>query len=298
MRRNKIIMKRRSALVAGILTLVLTTPLMVKPSAPDKDELKPEDIVAKHLEALGSQELLGSITSVVMKGTVKFTYHGTVSGIATGEAVVASIGPKMLLSMTFAGSDYPFERIAYDTDKVTTSYIRPGIRTPLGEFILQDEVPFKEGLMGGTLSTAWALSKLTEKGAKVSSGGKKKVENRPVLVLKYKPRKGSAYSISLSFDAETFQHVRTDYERMVSGQLGTGKKESGVDNSAGIRSSRYRLTELFSDFRKESGVMLPHVYKIQTAMDTPSGTQESEWAMTLTGFVFNQPLDPSSFKLN
>jgi hypothetical protein len=291
-------MKRRSALVASILMLVLTTPLLVKPSAPDKDDLKPEDIVAKHLEALGAPELLGSITSVVMKGTVKFTYHGSVSGIATGETVIASTGSKMLLSMTFAGSDYPFERVAYDTDKVTTSYIRPGFRTPLGDFILQDEVPFKEGLMGGTLSTAWALSKLTEKGAKVSSGGKKKVENRPALVVKYKPRKGSAYSISLFFDAETFQHVRTDYERMVSGQIGTGKKETGVDNSAGIRSSRYRLTELFSDFRKEGGVMLPHVYKIQTAMDTPNGTQESEWAMTLTEFVFNQPIDSANFKLN
>jgi hypothetical protein len=285
-------MKRRSALIASILTLVLTSPLMVKP-APDKDSLKPEEIVAKHIEALGSAELLGSITSFVIKGTVKYGFHSGISGLASGDVVIASNGPKTLLSMTFAGTDYPFERVAFDGDKVTASYLRPGARTPLGSFILQDEVALKEGLMMGTLSNGWALLKLTEKGAKVGSGGKKKLEDRPVLVLKYKPRKGTDYSISLSFDAETFQHVRTDYERMVSAQIGRG-----VDNSAGIRSTRYRMTEIFSDFRKEGSVVLPHLYKIQTAVDTPSGTQESEWTMTLTEFLFNQAIDGSSFKVN
>jgi hypothetical protein len=293
MKRSKIIMKRRSALIASILTLVLTTPLMVKPSAPDKDDLKPDAILAKHIEALGGAELLGSINSFVIKGTVKYVFHSGISGLASGDVVIASHGPKMLLSMTFAGTDYPFEHVAFDGDKVTTSYLRPGAHTPLGSFILQDEVAFKEGLMGGTLSTGWPLLKLTEKGGKLSSGGKKKLENRPVLVLKYRPRKGSDFSISLSFDAETFQHVRTDYERMVSAQIG-----AGVNNSAGIRSTRYRMTELFSDFRKEGGVTLPHLYRIQTAVDTPAGTQESEWTMTLTDFSFNHPLDPSSFKLN
>ena len=61
---------------------------------------------------------------------------------------------------------------------------------------------------------------------------------------------------------------------------------------------RYKLVEEFSLFRVESGLNLPHIYRIEFAADTQSGTFLAEWTATLTQFAFNQPIDPAAFNTN
>ncbi len=280
--------------VSIVVLLLVATPLVVRPLAADDPKLKAEEIIARHQEALGGSELLNSISSYVIKGTCKFTFKSGITGQAEGNVVLVSEGPKTLLAMEFAGTDYPAERLGFDGSQLTTSYIRPGAHTPLGSFVLLDQAIIKEGLFGGELSSTWPLRKVGDRTAKLDSGGTKKIDNRPAYVVKYKPRGGSDFSMTLFFDAETFQHVRTDYERLVSAQIGRG----GVDSSASVRSSRYLMSEQFSDFRKESGLTLPHLYKILTRVETPQGSQQSEWTLTLTEFRFNQPIESSVFRVN
>jgi hypothetical protein len=252
--------------------------------------MKSDAIVARHLEALGGAELVKTISSYVVRGTCKYSFRSGISGQAEGNVALVSDGIKTLTAMEFAGTDYPAERLGFDGTQLTTSYLRPGAHTPLGSFVLLEQTIVKEGLFGGVLSSAWPLTKLDSKNAKLETGGTKKINDRPAYAVRYKPRGGSDFSITLFFDAETFQHVRTDYERLVSAQIGRG-----VDASASVRSSRYLMSETFSDFKAESGMMLPHLYKIQTRTETPNGSQQSEWTLTLSEFRFNQKIDPAIF---
>jgi hypothetical protein len=102
---------------------------------------------------------------------------------------------------------------------------------------------------------------------------------------------GSDLKITLSFDAETFHHVRTEYERSVIAQMG-GTPETSANQSE----TRYKLVEDFSDFKKEGGLTLPHAYKIQLEITTGSrGAVKAQWEMTLSQFQFNQRIEPGSF---
>jgi hypothetical protein len=93
------------------------------------------------------------------------------------------------------------------------------------------------------------------------------------------------------FDAETFHHVRTEYERSVIAQMG-GTPET----SANQGETRYKLVEEFSDFKKEGGLTLPHAYRINLEITTPrAGAVKAQWDLTLSDFKFNQHLEPGSF---
>ncbi len=280
------------ACFGGLIGAFLIAPVPSKPVTLD-EAIKAEVIIAKHIEAIGPPDLLKSINSHVIRGTCKYTFRSGISGQAAGDVAMASDGAKSLIAMAFAGTDYPAEQLAFDGKQVTTSYIRPGARTPLGSFILMDQAIVKEGLMGGVLGSSWPLLDLTARNPKLEFGGTRKVENRQFYVLRYKPRGGSDFSINLYFDKETFLHVRSEYDRLVSAQIGRG-----VDASAGVRSTRYHMNEEFSDFKSESGLTMPHTYKLQIRAETPNGAQQSEWSLTLNEFKFNLPIDASLFKLN
>lgn len=261
-------------------------------SARADEKLRPEQIVAKHLEAIGPAESRTSVTSRIIIGTSVFTFRVNRVGRAAGNAVIASEGIKTLIGMTFAEADYPHERIGYDGRKFSTGFIRPGIRTVLGDFLKAHDEIYKEGLMGGTLTQAWPLLDLAGRSPKLENSGKKKINGRETYVLSYIPKKGTDFDINLYFDAETFQHVRTEYSDVISSQMG-----GTIDTSARQRSTRYKITEDFSDFKKESGLTLPHNYKIQLVIDNQGGTSQFNWDLNLTEFAFNRPIAADSFNV-
>jgi hypothetical protein len=161
------------------------------------------------------------------------------------------------------------------------------------------------------------LLDLANRKAKLEVAGPKKIGGHELIEVKYHPAGGSDLRISLFFDATTFQHVRTTYKKEVSAQLSrsgsSGRGPGGVsaapsaptgsgrdsvgENSARQSSTTYELTEEFSDFKAEEGVVLPHSYKIRFEQIGAS-TQISEWAMTLAKFIFNQHLEVSDFDVS
>jgi hypothetical protein len=58
------------------------------------------------------------------------------------------------------------------------------------------------------------------------------------------------------------------------------------------------MVEEFSDVRKDSGLTLPHSYKVGLELDTRGGTLIGDWEFTLTEFAFNQPIPLATFNVN
>jgi hypothetical protein len=255
------------------------------------DKMSVEEIVSKHLESIGPASARAAAGGRVIAGTTQVTFRS--SGIAQteGGAVLASDGIKSMVTMKFQSSQYPYEKIGFDGNKVT-AYQEPGASySSLGSFARANPEMFKEGLIGGALSSAWSLLDLSNKKAKLESAGTKKVDSRQLVEIRYFPRGGSDLKISLFFDAESFQHVRTVYNKVISAQMGRT-----VDQSARMSETRYQLVEEFSDFKTEGGMTLPHTYKIHFEQQG-AGTQISDWVMTLVRFAFKQHLDSKDFNV-
>jgi len=281
--------------LAALLCLAATTPPTSRASAaaPDKEKMKPEDVVAKHLESIGTAEARKAVRNLVASGTVVFSIRSGGKGQAGGSSLVASEGQMNLLKMVFENSPtYPHELLSYDGKEFGAVHVRPGARSPLGEFLMSHDTIFKQGLMGGVLSTAWPLHNLSERSPKLDYEGMKKIGDRQTHELRYTPHKGSELKIKLFFDAETFQHVRTEYERTIAASLGGRISTGGA--SAGKNEVRYKLVEDFSDFKKEGNLTLPHNYKLTMNVQGPIIVLQ-DWVFELTQFAFNQPLNPKDF---
>jgi hypothetical protein len=285
---------RALALAFALLAALLpSTPRAAgAPSADDK--LKAEDVVAKHLEAIGPQAAREAAQTRIVGGTSRAIFKArSTSGAIDGQVVIASDDNKVVLGMKFDAPNYPGERFGFDGKKFTVGYLTPGVRSQIGTFALTNSEIFKEGLVGGTLTSAWALLNLSERKAKVEYGGTDKVNDRLVHKLKYYPNKGSDLKITLYFDAETFQHVRTQYDRVVGAQLGRG----GVDSSASQRETRYKIIEDFGDYKEEGKLKLPHSYKIQLEIEKTGGGSLDRWEMTLNQFAFDQEIDDRMYNV-
>lgn len=257
------------------------------------DKIKADELVAKHLEAVGPAAARGSVKSLIAVGEVVVNFGAPSPATFGGRAVIASSGDKSMVGMNFPSPNYPQEKFGFDGREVTAGYVRPGVRSSLSDFLLNNGVILKQGLLGGTLSRAWPLLDLAARGAKLEYDGTKKINGRAAHEFSYTPRGGSDLQISLFFDAETFQHLRTEYTRIVSAQLG-----SSIDKSAQQRTTRSRMVEDFSDFKKEGDLTLPHSYKILLELETPRGNFRSEWSFTATQFLFNRVMGADSFNMN
>ena len=255
-----------------------------------EEKLKAEEVVSKHLDSIGAAESRRAVTNRVIVGTCKFSFRARGVGQTTGRAVLASEGVKSLIGMEFPGADYPHERLGFDGRKFTAGYIRPGVRTILGEFLHMHSALFREGLIGGALSQAWPLLDAEARGAKLEYAGRGKVNGREAHTVRYTPKNGSDFQIKLYFDGETFQHLRTEYDQVLSATIGRTDVES-----AGQRGSSYRIIEEFSDFRKEGGLTLPHAYKLRFTADDRNGARQFEWAFDLAQYAFNAQIPASSF---
>jgi hypothetical protein len=276
------------ALTAALLSL--TTSISSTTLAVDK--MTAEDVIAKHLESIGSAAARSSEHSRITTGTTHAIFKAqSGSGAIDGQVVLGSVNDKALLAMAFKDAKYPGERFGFDGKKFTVGYLKPGVRSTLGNFLLIHSAVFKEGLVGGTLSSAWPLLNLAGRGAKLEYAGTEKIGEQLVHKLRYSPKKGSELDITLYFDAKNFQHVRTQYERVVGARINTG----GIDNQANQRETRYKMIENFSDYKKEGELNLPHSYTLQLEITKTNGSSVDKWEMNLSQFSFNQTIEEKGF---
>lgn len=283
--------------------LLVISILAVSAGNAFSQKLKAEDVVAKHLESVGTEAQRAATKNRIALGTVVVSFRAPNSGRAPGRFVMASEGEKHLIGMMFDGvPNYPQEKLGYDGKNVTVSYVRPGKRSTLGDLFAQYKSVVSQGVVGGSLSAAWPLYNLAESKAKLEYSGMKKAGDKQAHVLKY-VKGGTDMEVSFYFDAETFQHIRTEYTRTIAAQQGgvsaagqsPTQRDQAINQSARQRESRYRLVEDFADFRKEGELTLPHKYKILVEITLPGGSYKADWEAELAQFSFNQEIDPKSF---
>lgn len=267
--------------------------LLAKPD----NKLAPAEVVTRHLESIGSAEIRARVHGTQIKGTCVVSVKLGGSGQSEGQTLMASDGSRNLIKLVFDSDNATWFK--FDGSKATVSQFRPGRRTSLEQFFAAYDVLVKEGLIGGTLSESWPLLNLPQKNPKLEYAGLKKVGGKELHALKYTPRKGSDLKITLFFDAETFRHVRTEYEQTiyVTDQqriAGGGGQLPSISNR---RASNARLNALeeFSDFKPESGLTLPHKYKFELSIQSETRPALVDWVFDLADFTFNAPLDPGEF---
>ncbi len=276
------------------LSFVILFTVTAMTSAAAGQKLKPDELVAKHLDSIGSTEARAAVKSRMAVGEASVTFLSQKNQPTVGRIVMASAGDKNFFGLSLNASDYPGEKFSYDGTKARVAV--PTNNTPrsyLNIFVDSTGALLKDSLLAGALNSSWALTDLAGNKAKVSGGGLKKIDGKEFYVLGYSPKGGGDYDISLFFDKETFRHVRTEYKRSSSAAIGRNPNQS-----SGFDETRIKIIETFSDFKEQGGLMLPNTYKLLYSETGQRGTREVEWACSLSEFAFNQPLDDKTFDID
>src|SRR2546427_4583501 len=176
------------------------------------EKITPEELVAKHLESIGSSQARNSLKTRVISGAAQVIFHTAPVGQAVGKAVLAAEGTKTLLGFSFPTPVYPREHLGFNGNHFMAAFVTPGVRSVLGNFLMANDLAFKQGLMGGTLSSAWPFLDAAGRGANLEYAGTKKVNDRVLHELKYQPRGGSDLKNTPFFYQETFRRVPKEYQ--------------------------------------------------------------------------------------
>ena len=263
--------------------------------AVNAQKLTAEEVVSKHLESIGAKR--AEIKNQLILTDVSVSQKGSTQGIV-GKAIILSSGERNLWGMNLNSNDYPQDRFGFNGKDTKIGFARPAARSIIGDFIYSYNELLSQGLLGGTLSNSWALLKDT-KNFKLSYEGTKKIDEKETHVVSFIPRNGSDLSIKMYFDKQNFQHLRTEYNRVISATQG-----ASVDSSAGQGEDRYRLVEDFSNYKNMGGLILPSKYKISYSYSSSASVRsqqkrnrEMEWNFEVINFSFNQQLDENSFNI-
>lgn len=280
-------MKKSVILFVALLSLFVTSP-----SLNGQTKLKPEEIVAKHLASIAPPEKLASIKSLIAVGEVRVEYLTQKNQPASGRIVIASEGDKMFFGMQLNAADYPQEKVIFDGNKVDVAAVRAGTRSVFGNFLQSNSSIISQGILAGVYTTSWPFLG-TERGYKISSGGTKKIDEKDAYAIKFSPKGSSDVDITMYFNEQTFQHVRTEYKRTSSASMGRT-----IDESARQHETRLKVTEDFSDYRVFEGINVPSKYRIHYSISGQNGTTEISWTASFSEFALNQPLDPGTFAIS
>lgn len=267
-------------------------------------KLKAEDVLARHLDSIGSAEARAATRARVAEGTSEMKIIRGGQGRLDGVTQLHTEEEKLRLSIAFDYPQYRGEEFAFDGKRHYVGTVTPGMRSRLGEFMFTYGQILSEGLLGGALSTAWPLGKLEQKQPELKYAGLKKVDDRLLHRLDYRMKKASGDpKISLYFEPETFRHVMTVYSLTLSNPTRAGPDLRGEELAGAERQVQYTFEERFSDFRAVDGLTLPHqcVLRFTTEMNTGSGIGPGisvwEWGLSFQRITHNAPIDPKTFVL-
>ena len=187
---NERLRARKSRLITLWLAVILSAEPVVASPPLSADKMKPEDVVAKHLESIGSAKARESVKTRIIAGTSQVIFRTAPAGQAIGRAVLASEGSKSLLGMSFPSPVYPREQFGFNGGSFMAAFVTPGVRSVLGNFLMTNDVTFRQGLIGGTLSTAWPLLDVGSRNAQLEYIGTRKIDDQTLHELRYLPRGG------------------------------------------------------------------------------------------------------------
>jgi hypothetical protein len=272
---------------------VLMSFLLVAPVPLLAGDLKPEEVVAKHLQSLGSAQARTGVKSRVVEGTATYKLLVGGAGQLVGKAGFASEGKKSRIVLKFTDPKYSGEQFVCDGERSSVAGTRADKSySDLSEFIKGQDAPLREGLLGGVLTTAWPLLEVENRKAKLSYDGPKKIDGRQLEVIRYRPQKSSDLEILLYFDPENFRHVMTTYQMSIHPAIGRIEIESAREQE-----TRYRIEERFSDFQNSDGLTMPFHYELRFTKELTGFTKLLEWDVTVSHVMNGISLDPRNFQI-
>jgi hypothetical protein len=257
-------------------------------------DLKPGDIVAKHLDSIGPKEARDTIKSRIVEGRAVYKVLVGGTGQTEGKATLASSGKMTNLLLKIDAYDFHGEQFIFDGSKVAVARTSSDkSRSDFGEFLKGQDAVVMEGLLGGVLTTNWPLLNVEERKARLDYKGLKDVDGRRLHLIRYRPKKGTDLDVSLYFDPETFHHVMTVYKMSI--QPGLASSDRG---SSQLQDTRYKIEERFSDFKTVDGISLPTNYDLRFTEELQSGFSKLlEWIVTSDRVLHNVEIDPADFQI-
>lgn len=291
-------MRRTMFSFSILLAVAIVLAGLAGPSVPASDKPKPEELVSKHLDALGTPEARTALKSLNVEGNLMTKFLRGGSGAAGGPFAMVSEGHKILMEAKFGQPTYPGESYAFDGEKKTIGFIVPGQRSQLEDFLNNNGEVVQEGLIGGTLSTAWPLYDWKSRNARIDVDGLKKVDGKDLFRVTYHPRHGTGdLKIYLFFDPETFRHVKTIYTQESQAQMGSSIDRGSI-GGAGGGASNLTLEEDFGGFAKVNKLMLPTQWTIKYNQEgVGAGSSMVEFDMNIAKIQANANISGVTFKI-
>ncbi len=271
------------------------------------EDLKPEDIVSHHLDSIAPAEVRAALKSRVVQGTLKFHIVVGGGGDVSGTWGRVSQQRQSNFVMRFAaGGDWRGEQFRFDGDRTSFATATSShTRSVFAQFVSSQDFIVKEGLLGGELSTGWALQNLDQTHAKLQSLGRKKIDGRELIGVQYISKASTDLQVKIYFEPETYRHVMTVYTMDVSPNMGQEITESVYQ-----RDNRYTIEERFSDFKPVDGATLPTHYRLQYTQEVQNNatrqadtanllgtTRIYDWDMTVESIQHNLSLDAANFRV-
>jgi hypothetical protein len=281
----------------SILVVMMFCLCGVLAQAADNPPATADELLAKHLEAIGTPEARAKAKSRGVDGAAKFEFLSTGgAGSSNGTMKLATEGNKLRIAVELNTRNYQGEDIVCDGSRVNVAGFVSGKKSMLGAFLDQRNEVIKEGLFGGVLSTGWPLLNLADRKAKLKFNGLKKVDGKDLLELKYEPKKSSDnIQIRFYFDPTTYRHVMTTYEALIPVQsaVSINPNASRATNGAQSQEGHQILKETFGTFKTLDGITLPTMWTIQLTNDTDA-TTTMKWSFDVQKAV-HAPVDPAAF---
>jgi hypothetical protein len=254
--------------------------------------IKAEELVTKHLDAIGPPDARAAAKTRVVQGAAVYRIVVGGGGRLEGKTGLVSEGHKVRFMVKFPQEDYRGENVVFNGDSMGVAFANANqSRSPFASFLLAQDVIVRDGLLSGTLSTAWPLLNVADGKPKLTVEGVKKVDGISAYQVRYEPHKRSDLQIFLYFDQETFRHIKTVYSTSVANNVG-----ASITESVKLQAERTILEERFSDFKTVDGLTLPSHWNIQFTRELPNGsTTISEWDLKEDQITNNMGLDPKNF---
>jgi hypothetical protein len=257
-------------------------------------KLTPEALIAKHLQSIGSPDLLAKTKSREFIGTSNVRFVQGAIGELPGQCQFASEERKLGIILSYAGQDYRGEHFAFDGNDLTVGHFTAGKTSILAEFINRFGDVIKKGLLGGALNVAWPLQTLKEMQPRLKYN-RIKLAGLPMHALEYRPKGNlEGFKIVFFFEPETFRHIRTEYKLRIYAAMGDGMATAGprIETS----DTYYILSEEFADFKEIDGMTLPQRYTIGFSSEGQTRTFVAYWTLEAKQWIHNGKIDADVFR--